>query len=112
MALTVAAALAGSAAVLALTPWNLLVIAGAALIAGGLVVGVPTGLWYHVKLYRALAPRGELPRGWWLRPNAFHGALRPGERRGVMVWFVLGAVGFLLIMLGCALMLAGALRSG
>jgi len=31
----------------------------------GLVMGVPTGFWYHVILYRSLSTRIRVPRKWW-----------------------------------------------
>lgn len=75
--------------------------AGAALVALGLAVGVPTGFWYHVRLRASLAAQGPLPRRWWLRPVAFHGRLAGAERRRVLRWFAAGGAGFAVVVLGC-----------
>jgi hypothetical protein len=86
--------------------WMLL---GAVITGVGLLAGVPTGLWYHVALYRCLQPRTQLPPRWWLDPVALHGQLLPGERRGVLTWFTLGGIGFAIVVLGCALTVLGLL---
>lgn len=80
--------------------WSLLLQTGVWLCAAGLLLGVPTGFVYHVLLYRTLAPRGELPRGWIWKPLDQHDKLRPGERRRVLPWAGVGAAGFGVIMLG------------
>ena len=69
-------------------------------LAGGLLVGIPTGLWYHVTLYRQLAPRMMLPPRWWRAPVELHAQLTPSEFRCVRPWFIAGAVGFLLCCVG------------
>ncbi len=66
----------------------------------GLLVGIPTGLWYHVALYHQLVPRIILPARWWRRPVELHSLLTPVEFRRVRPWFVAGAVGFLLCCVG------------
>jgi hypothetical protein len=104
-------ALLGAAALVSFTPWWWLFGAGLGLMALGLLVGVPAGLAYHVRLYRALAPRGLLGRAWWLHPTGLHGALSDGDRRHLRVPFRLGAAGFVIALLGCLLFAIGALRS-
>lgn len=94
----IAVLMAGSA--LFLVPWMPLAKVGSALLLFGLVFGVPTGLWYHVLLHRALAPRGELPRGWIWRPLSLHDRLRPQERPRVLAYCYAGAAGFVLICTG------------
>ena len=89
-----------------------LVVAGFVGAAAGLLVGVPTGLWYHVVLYRFLRARGPLPERWWVRPVALHARLAPAERPSVLLWFYAGGAGFLLCVLGCGLVLAGVLLEG
>ena len=84
----------------AFLPWDLLFQVGNWLVWVGLVVGVPTGLVYHVLLHRALAPRDELPRGWIWRPLDLHDRLQPRERRRVLPWCYVGGAGFGVIMLG------------
>jgi hypothetical protein len=83
----------------AITP-RIMVELGLWVLAGGLFVGIPTGLWYHVALYRALAGRMRLPPRWWRTPVEAHPLLTPQEFRRVQPWFVAGAVGFFLCCLG------------
>jgi hypothetical protein len=89
------------------TPWETLYYNGIWVTVAGFVVGVPTGLFYHVRLYRLLNPRGELPRGWYWRPLRFNSRLRPEERTGVMAWCYIGGFGFAIICLGLLMMGAG-----
>ena len=110
IALGLLAALAGSAAALALAP-DLVLIGGFWLVVGGLAFGVPTGLVYHLALRRALRAAGRLPRRWWLHPTALHGALPAAERARVLAWCGAGALGFAATVLGCALVAVGALRA-
>lgn len=91
-------------------PLEALVLTGAGLMAAGLLLGVPAGAYYHLKLYRCLADRGRVPDGFLWHPTRYHSALRPEERRRVMPWFVAGGTGFMLIMLGCAIFMLGFLR--
>jgi hypothetical protein len=94
---------------LPLFSWLALIQLGAAAIAFGLALGVPTGLVYHVKLARLLAARAELPPRWWLAPTRLHMRLRSAEQRAVLAWFYLGGAGFVITLAGCALVVAGAL---
>jgi hypothetical protein len=66
----------------------------------GLVVGVPTGLWYHVVLYRLVAAKAPVPRRWWVSPAALHVHLTDEEERSIRFWFRLGGIGFVLSMVG------------
>lgn len=104
--------LGAAALAAALLPAQTLVAAGVFCAGAGLLVGVPTGLWYHVVLYRCLRPRGPLPERWWVRPVALHRQLEPEERPPVLVWFYAGGAGFLLSVLGCGLVVAGVLLEG
>ena len=88
-------------------PWETLYYGGIWVALLGFVVGVPTGFVYHVRLFRVLNPRGELPRGWYWRPLRFNSCLRRDERTGVMTWCYLGALGFAIICLGLLIMAAG-----
>lgn len=76
-------------------------------LAVGLLIGIPTGLWYHVVLYKQLAPRTTLPLRWWRAPVELHPLLTPHEFSRVKPWFVAGAVGFVLCCLGGAAAIAG-----
>lgn len=99
------------AALVSSAAWHLLLEVGAICIAAGLLVAVPTGLVYHVVLYRRARLRGPVPERWWLRPVGLHAQLTRPDQRAVMPWFYSGAAGFLVAMLGCLLVAIGALRS-
>lgn len=76
-------------------------------LAGGLLLGIPAGLWYHVLLYRVVKKRMTLPPGWWRAPVELHARLTPLEFEPVRPWFVAGAVGFVLCCVGGAAAIAG-----
>jgi len=99
--------LAAAGLVLPLVPAEWIVGCGGAFTAAGMLLGVPTGFWYHVKLRAVLVRHGELPARWWLRPVALHDRLGPGDRPGVMRWFYVGGVGFALTVLGCGTVALG-----
>lgn len=77
------------------------------ILAGGLLIGIPAGVWYHVVLYRALKKRMALPAGWWRRPVELHARLTPSEFKPVRPWFVAGAAGFVLCCVGGVAAIAG-----
>jgi len=87
-----------------------LVMTGLSVVAAGFVLGVPAGALYHVALYRCLQARGEVPAGFVWHPTRYHAVLSPEERRRVLPWFRAGALGFGLIILGCAIFALGFLR--
>lgn len=103
--------LVGAAALIFWIAWGWLVAAGLILIVLGLVVGVPTGMLYHVRLRAVLAAGGALPARWWLHPTPLHERLDAERRRWVLRPFYAGAAGFLAILLGCGLAVVGVLRS-
>ena len=76
-------------------------------LAVGLLIGIPTGLWYHVVLYKQFAPRTTLPPRWWRAPVELHPLLTPQEFRRVRPWFVAGAAGFVLCCIGGLAAIAG-----
>lgn len=90
-----------------LVPWETLYEAGMWVTAAGFALGVPAGVVYHVRLYRALRPRGELTPGWYWRPLRFNALLRAGERSGVMAWCYAGGLGFAIICIGLLMMGSG-----
>lgn len=92
-----------------LLSWQAVVFVGAVCAVVGLGIGLPTSLYYHVRLHRALHPRGQLPAGWWWNPMRYHSLLLPAERTPILIWFYTGAVSFGLIVLGCALAALGLL---
>ena len=105
----VVAGLVAVPALLAVVPWHVTFGAGASLVVLGMAIGVPAGALYHLQLYRALRPTGVR---WWLHPTGLHERLPAGSRGPVLRWFRVGAAGFILAILGCALVAVGALRSG
>lgn len=101
-------AIAGTGALFAF-PWETLASAGGLLLATGAALGVPTGVLYHVLLARALSARGLLPEGWYWRPIELHPLLEEGpERRRVLLWCGLGALGFVVMVLGLVVLAAAA----
>jgi len=91
---------------LVVTP-GIMVEFGLWVLAAGLVIGIPTGLWYHVVLYRTLARHITLPKGWWRRPAELHPRLTTDEFRPILPWFVSGAIGFVLCVIGGVAAIAG-----
>lgn len=77
----------------------------------GLVVGVPTGFWYHVLLYRIVSARIAVPRRWWLSPSALHVHLTDAEQRRIRLWYRLGGIGFVLSVVGGLAAIAGLLMA-
>ena len=77
----------------------------------GLVVGVPTGFWYHVVLYRIVSARIAVPRRWWLSPSALHVHLTGAEQRRIWLWYRLGGIGFVLSVAGGLAAIAGLLMA-
>ena len=75
----------------------------------GLAVGIPTGFWYHVVLYRLASAKVRLSRAWWLSPSALHRHLTDGEQRRITPWYRIGGVGFVLSVAGGLAAIAGLL---
>jgi hypothetical protein len=75
----------------------------------GLALGVPTGFWYHVILYRFVSTRIPLPRRWWLSPSDLHRHLTDAEQRRIKPWYRIGGVGFVLSVAGGLAAIAGLL---
>lgn len=77
----------------------------------GLAVGVPTGFWYHVLLYRIVATKTAVPRRWWLSPSALHVHLTDADDRRIRLWYRLGGIGFVLSVAGGLAAIAGLLMA-
>jgi hypothetical protein len=77
----------------------------------GLVVGVPTGFWYHVLLYRIVSAKIAVPRRWWLSPSALHVHLTDAEQRRIRLWYRLGGIGFVLSVAGGLAAIGGLLMA-
>ncbi|HET8575878.1 MAG TPA: hypothetical protein VFO18_02175 [Methylomirabilota bacterium] len=75
----------------------------------GLVMGVPTGVWYHVILYRFVSAKAPLPRTWWLSPSTLHRQLTDAEQSRIRPWYRIGGLGFVLCVAGGLIAIAGAL---
>ena len=86
-----------------LLPWSSLYTTAWIAIAVGMAVGVPTGFTYHVVLYKQLKIMGEVPRGWYWRPISFNSRLDPRGRARVLPWLYVGGAGFMLVVIGIAL---------
>jgi len=95
-------------ALLAVVPWDVTFGLGVGLVALGMLIGVPAGALYHLQLFRAVRPTEAR---WWLHPTGLHHRVPDGMRGGVMRWFKVGALGFVLAILGCAMVAVGAWRS-
>lgn len=94
----------------AMIPAMALVWIGLALVAIGALVGVPAGLVYHARLYRALRAEGRETSGMWLRPYELHAKLSDARREPLIVLFGVGALGFGLTVLGACGLLTGLVR--
>jgi hypothetical protein len=77
----------------------------------GLVVGVPTGFWYHVLLYRIVSAKIAVPRKSWLSPSALHVHLTGAEQRRIWLWYRLGGIGFVLSVAGGLAAITGLLMA-
>ena len=104
------ALLVGACAALYALPWETMLVVGLVLVGAGLAIGMPMGFWYHVLLYRALAPRSQLSRRWWINPVAHHPRLTEDEREPVMRWFYISASTFSLCVAGCAIVVLAVVR--
>src|SRR5262245_59755595 len=101
----------GVTALFALVSWYILFGLGIGLIALGMLIGVPTGFWFHVVLYRVMREKHIVQPRWWLRPIGIFEALSADDRRRVAPWMYAGGAGFVIALVGCALFAVGALRS-
>lgn len=91
-----------------LTP-RLMTAIGLWTLAAGLLVGVPTGFWYHVLLYRILSARIALPQKWWWAPVDLHPHLTQQELARLKPWFTIGGIGFVMSVAGGLAAMAGLL---
>jgi len=101
----------GVTALFALVPWHILFGLGLSLVGLGMLIGVPTGFWFHVLLYRVMRERKIVDRRWWLRPVRVYEMLAVADRRRVSPWLYAGGAGFVIALVGCALFAVGAFRS-
>ncbi|MEL6179650.1 MAG: hypothetical protein AAFS10_11895 [Myxococcota bacterium] len=99
LALAILTGLIGLAALSAL-PWEQTLTFGWWVTGIGMALGVPTGVVYHVQLYRKLNHRDALPNDWIWRPIGCNELLTPHERGAVIPWSIAGGVGFVIVVLG------------
>jgi len=92
---------------LAMLPWEMLRTVGFAGVILGMASGVPTGVWYHVELYRALVVARADRKGWIWNPVAFHRKVPRHARRRFLGWFYAGGLSFVVIVIGIVLATAG-----
>lgn len=91
-------------------PWHILLVGGFVGIGLGLLLGIPTGFYYHVLLRRALLKDPPLPQLWWLHPTRFHDRVKSNETRRLFVYFYMGAAGFFLILIGAFITMLSVVR--
>ena len=84
------------------------IVGGVGILVLGLVVGLPTGFWYHAVLYRLVSAKHPLPRRWWLSPANLHPQLTAAEERRIRPWYRIGGAGFVLCIVGGLAVIAGA----
>jgi hypothetical protein len=110
--LLICAACMASAAVMFWLPWSWTLVIGAACTALGTIIGLPAGLWYHIRLYRALIVDGaRLERHWWWHPMKMHAALSDPSRARVLPLFRIGAAGSLAMIVGGLLVVVAIWRA-
>ncbi len=83
-----------------LLPTSLMVELGFLGLGFGLLVGIPSGFWYHLELYRALTTKVQVPRKWWLSPTDYHIQLAQQELSKIRPWYLLGASAFTIALAG------------
>jgi len=96
---------------LALVAMETLVLVGGGMIVLGLLVGVPTGVMWHVRLYQVLSPLGRLEPGWLWSPIGYNEQLPEENRREVLAWCYVGGLGFGVFLLGAVVAGAGIIRA-
>jgi hypothetical protein len=84
---------------------------GSLTIAAGFLLGVPTGVVYHVLLWRELRRVGPVPSGWIWNPFGHHHRIGRRAERHVLPWAIAGGVGFVLIVIGMAVVTGGMVNS-
>jgi hypothetical protein len=72
------------------------------LIVVGMGVGVPTGVVYHVMLWRTLQAWGQSTRGLVWNPVPLHDRVPAAARGPFLVWFWIAGGAFVLVVLGLA----------
>ncbi|MEL6195602.1 MAG: hypothetical protein AAFZ38_04595 [Myxococcota bacterium] len=76
----------------------------------GMLVGTPSGVVYHIALYRALKAHRIHAPDWWWNPTRHHRSFPHRLSLGVRIPFYAGAFGAGLSFLGCAGLLLALMR--
>lgn len=76
----------------------------------GALLGVPAGLVYHARLWKALRAEGHGTEGMWLRPHHLHAKVSEDRLAPIEAWFAAGVVGFAMTMLGAVGVVSGVVR--
>lgn len=98
--------LMGALAAIPTVPWSTLLTVGLWTCAVGLLVGVPTAILYHFMLYRVLNPLGRLEKGWYWNAVKVNKQIPEPDWMRVMLWCYLGALGFVIVVLGIVIVVA------
>jgi hypothetical protein len=90
-----------------IVPWFDLVELGRSVMLSAAAIGVPLELIYFAALALALRANGNTPRGWYWRSFDHHKLLSKVQRPWVLFPFYTGALSFLVIAFGIAIVLLG-----
>lgn len=94
-------------ATIGLVPGDVLVVTGQSMMLASAAIGVPLELAYFGLLAWALHANGGAPKGWYWRSFAHHHLLTQTQRRIVLPPFYAGALAFLGIAFGIAIVVLG-----
>jgi hypothetical protein len=94
-------------AAIGLVPGDVLVVSGQAVMLTSAAIGVPLELIYFALLAWALRANGSAPKGWYWRSFAHHHLLTRAQRNVVLPPFYAGALAFIGMSLGIALVVLG-----
>lgn len=92
-------ALLGGIAALSLLSVEVLIAVAAWLAGIGMLLGVPTGIVYHIRLYQELKPEGDDRRQFLWHPIKLHERLDDEQLGRVLPWCIAGAAGFVIVVL-------------
>jgi len=96
-------------AAIGIVPGDVLVLTGQRVMLTSAAIGVPLELLYFGLLARALHSRPPAPKGWYWRSFAHHHLLTKSQRLWVLPPFYAGALAFIGIAFGIAIVLLGIL---
>ena len=88
---------------------SLIATVGASVLLLGLAMALPTGIWYHVAIYRCVSAKMPLPTTWWFSPAGLHVHLTEIEQQRIRPWYRIGGIGFVLCLIGGGVAIGGVL---